>query len=360
MATEPSVASVSLPEKVEAAAEDAALKVIGVVVQRDAQGKITQVVIEYQVTDEENKPIGRPTRLWAPTLIELLGKVRNAHESATRAFHRLKIQKLTFEKREQDRVLSVEEMKAIAVKVVESKDVAEAEKIVRNLIATEYSKKDEELREQREHEAGVSIGNAFLRNHIDDFFVCEANNKALGTYLKEHRLEFTLDNLEAAFVDLKEQGVLVERPVRGSTSKPAESAPNASATATGDTNVPASTASSVQPNQPAAAALTPQSTSAPVTQPAVAQASVASQPGNEATVTTPATANTPHVARRPVVSGVMPGSLSAQRPGTPDPALARKEFMKTIRVMDPKTMAARLKNDPQFVKQCEAYGIRTR
>lgn len=346
------------PEKVDTAVEDAALKAIGVVVQRDAQGKITQAVIEYQVVDEENKPIGRPTRLWAPTLIELLGKVRNAHENATRAFHRLKIQKLTFEKREQDRVLSVEEMKAIATKALEAKDATEAEKIVRNLIATEFSKKDEELREQREHEAGVSIGNAFLRNHIDDFFVCEANNKALGTYLKEHRLEFTLDNLEAAFVDLKEQGALVER--KTSTAKSAEPTPNASATATGDTNVPASTATPAQPNQPAAAASTPQSVSAPVTQPAAAQASVASQPGNEATVTTPATANTPHVARRPVVSGVMPGSLSAQRPGTPDPALARKEFMKTIRAMDPKIMAARLKNDPQFVKQCEAYGIRTR
>lgn len=349
------------PEKVDTTAEDATLKAIGVVAQRDAQGKITQVVIEYQVVDEENKPIGRPTRLWASSIIELLGKVRNAHENATRAFHRLKIQKLTFEKREQDRVLSVEEMKAIATKALEAKDAVEAEKIVRNLIATEYSKKDEELRQQREHEAGVAIGNAFLRNHIDDFFVCEANNKALGRYLKEHRLEFTLDNLEAAFLDLKETpGGLVERPVRASTAKPAEPAPNASATATGDTNVPASTATPAESNQPAAAASTPQSASAPVTQPAAAQASVGSQPGNEATVTTPATANQPHVARRPVVSGVMPGSLSAQRPGTPDPALARKEFMKQIRTMDPKVMAQRLKTDPQFVKQCEAYGIRTR
>ena len=357
---EPVATPVPQPVVVDTTAEDAALKAIGATATRDTAGKITNVVIEYQVTDENNRPIGRPTRLWAPSLIELLSKERGAHESATRAFHRLKEQKLSFEKqREQERLLTVDEMKAIATKALETKDASEAEKVVRNLISSEFAKKEEELKQKSDYQAGVAIGQQFLRNHIQDFYVCDANHKALGDYLKDHRLEFTLDNLEAAFLDLKDQGVLAEKPGKASASKPAETL-NTSSTATGDTNVTAPATPTAVPNSPAAAEPTPQSVSTPVTQPVVAQAPVVNQPVNGATVTTPATANQPHVARRPVVSGIQPGTLSAQRPGTPDPALARKEFMKQIREMDPKVMQRKLKTDPQFVKQCEAYGMSTR
>src|SRR5271157_1853519 len=55
-----------------------------------------KIVREYQVRDEEGNPIGRPTHLEAWTTDEMYEKMQTAHENATRAFHRLKKQKLQF------------------------------------------------------------------------------------------------------------------------------------------------------------------------------------------------------------------------------------------------------------------------
>jgi hypothetical protein len=65
--------------------------------------------------------------------------------------------------------------------------------------------------------------------------------------------------------------------------------------------------------------------------------------------------------RRPGVGGsIAPGEFSAQRPGAPDPVLARKEFLKTVRDMKPDVMKNKIKTDPQFVKTLESYGIKVR
>lgn len=332
--------------------EDEAWKAEGVVVQRDAQGKIIRMVQEYQVRDDDSSPIGRPTHLEARTPYELLSKQRVAHENATRAFHRLKKQKLTFKQTEENRLLTPAEIKEAATRALEGKDAAEAEKIVRSVIENDFKQKEAALQNEREYAEGQKIGNIFIRRHIHDFNPNEANLKALGEYLREHNMEFTLDNLEAAFIDLRDQGdrlAATTTPVVSAAQRPAESA-NTPATAT-----VVAAATPELPAQPPAAA---------VTQPAVAQPTTvpASQPVVEATVTTPAAApNVQPAARRPGVNGsIPPGTMSAHRPGAPDPALARKEFMKQLRDMKPEVMKTKLKNDPQFVKQLETYGVRVR
>src|SRR6266403_135436 len=185
--------------------EDAEWKKVGVTIYRDANGKANRYVEEYQVRDEDGTAIGRPTRLEARTLPELAGKKRDAHENATRAFHRLKRQKLSF-KQEPKTILTPEQISEAARLALESKDAAKVTDIIHQVIDTEYQKRERELKEQQWREDGRRIANEFMRRHLHDYNPCEANSKALGEYLEVNDLDYTLDNLEVAFQDLKEQG----------------------------------------------------------------------------------------------------------------------------------------------------------
>lgn len=329
-------------------AEDAEFKKVGITVVRDASGKPTRYIEEYHVRDEDGTPIGRATHLEARTLPELTAKKQEVHTQATRAFHRLKKQKLTF-KQEPKTILSVEQIQEAARVALESKDSNKVVDVIHATIETEYQKRESELRQKEVYEEGRAISNEFMRRHLHDFNPCEANKKAIGDYFAEKNLEFTLDNLEAAFQDLLEQGnklVKVENTV--TTAHVTETANPAPVTTTATPATPAIPAAETTIVVPASE--TP------------AQPPVPSQPVVEATAPTSAAApNGQPAARRPGVHGsIAPGSLSAQRPGAPDPALARKEFLKTVREMKPEVMRHKLKTDPQFVNQLKAYGIQIR
>jgi hypothetical protein len=323
--------------------EDAEWKGAGVTITRDASGKATRYVEEYQVRDEDGTPIGRPTHLEARTLPELALKKRDAHENATRAFHRLKKQKLSFHEK---KVLSPEEISEVARIALEEKDPAKVVDVINATIETSYKQREADLGARIQQENGRAISNDFMRRHLHDYVPCTANSLAIDEYFKEKDLQFTSDNLEAVFQILKEQGNKLAK-VEPSASVPAVVAANPVA--------PAAVATPVTPAIPVVAE-TAATVSALETQ-APPQAIVT--PVVEATAPTSVAAhNAQPAARRPGVGGsIAPGSLSAQRPGAPDPALARKEFLKTVHDMDPKVMKAKLKNDPQFVKQLASYGI---
>lgn len=328
-------------------AEDAPYNGLGIVVVRDSAGSPTRYIQEYQVRDEDNTAIGRPTHLEARSIPELIGKQQECHVNATRAFHRLKKQKLTF-KQEPRTVLTPEAIAEAAKVALEEKDVSKASDVIHAAIEVEYGKRDRELHEKEEYQKGVGIANEFMRKHLHDYNPCEANKKAITDYFKEKNLEFTLDNVEVAFIDLMDQNKLV-KVEKTFTQIPAavtlNPAPAAAVATPAAPPIPASETTAAVP------ASVP-----PATTP------VSSQPVVEATAPTPAAAlNVQPAARRPGVNGsIAPGTLSAQRPGTPNPALARKEFLKTVRDMKPEEMKTKLKNDPQFVKQLESYGIKVR
>jgi hypothetical protein len=328
-------------------AEDAAFKAIGITVVRDANGVVTRYIEEYHVRDEDGTPIGRATHLEARTLPELSAKKQEVHTQATRAFHRLKKQKLTF--KQEKTILSPEQIAEAARVALETKDPAKVTDVIHGVIESQYQKREIELRQKEDFETGRAISNQFMRRHLHDYNPCEANQKALKDYFIEHQLEFTLDNLEAAFQDLKEQGNKLAKVEDTVAARPAIVAAN-----------PAPVAAVAAPATPAIPVAEPPAAvpvSAPPAQPQVVVAPVV-----EATAPTPAAApNVQPAARRPGVNGSLPpGTLSAQRPGTPDPALTRKEFLKTVRDMKPEVMKNKLKTDPQFVKQLESYGIRVR
>lgn len=302
-----------------------------------------KVVREYQVRDEDGNPIGRPTHLEAYSEAEMLDKMQVAHESATRAFHRLKKQKLQFREEEQKRVLTPEEIKAVAVKAVESKDAADAERLVRGLIDTEFKQREIQLQQQKDFQEGARIGNEFVMKHLYDFNPVRSNMIALTDYLKEHGLDLTLDNLEVAFIDLNEQGDKLAPAVTQNRS--VEQAKN--------TPVTTAAVEVVTDGTPVVAAPT---VATPVE---VAQPAVVSTPPVEATVTTPVVANQPITTRRPGVNGgIQPGSLSVPRPVPVDPAQARKEFMQSLKKMNGEEIRRKKNNDPQFVKQLATFGIK--
>lgn len=328
-------------------AEDAELKKLGITVVRDANGAVSRYVEEYQVAGEDGKAIGRPTHLEARTLPEFLAKKREVHTQATRAFHRLKQQKLTF-KQEPKTLLSPEAISEAAKMALESKDLNKVVDVIHASIESEYKKREDEIAEKMWQEQGARISNTFMRNHLHDYNPCDANKKALDEYFAEKNLEFTLDNLEAAFLDLMSENKLVKASNVFTQRQAAETAN------------PVPVAVEVTPVSPAIpVAETPASATASAVP---AQPVAVVVPPVEATAPTPAAAlNVQPAARRPGVGGsIAPGSLSAQRPGTPDPALTRKEFLKTVREMKPDVMKAKLKNDPQFVQQLLAYGIKIR
>lgn len=335
----------SAPKSYEA--EDVELKKVGVVVARDANGVVTRYIQEYQVVGEDGKAIGRPTHLESRTLSELFSKQREVHTQATRAFHRLKQQKLTF--KNERTLLTPEAITEAARVALETKDPAKATDLIRGVIENEYQKQERELNEKKLYEDGREISNEFMRRHLHDFNPCEANKKAIGDYFAQHGLDFTLDNLEAAFQDLKEEGNKLAEVVPTTATRQVTEAANPAPVAATETPAP--------PVIPVAETVIAAPVSAPPAPPAAP-----SQPAVVATAPTSVTApNVQPVTRRPGVNGaIAPGTLSAQRPGAPDPALARKEFLKTVRDMKPDVMRHKLKTEPQFVTQLKAYGIQIR
>ena len=316
-----------------------------------APAKPTKIIREYQVKDEDGNPIGRPTHLEANSMEEMLEKMQVAHENATRAFHRLKKQNITFKQKEAT-TLTPEQIKAAAAKALEAKDAEEAQKLVRSVLDSEYKQKDEDLKkrlseaeQQAQFLEGQRIANVFTRRHMNDFVPVQANFQVLVDYIQQHDMDFTLDNLEAAFTDISQTQPDKLAPLPARASKPAEVAPNPAPTAT--------VAQAADSTPVASAPATVTTTEVP------AQPVAEAPPVVEATVPTPVAANQPTPTRRPGVNGgIPPGTLSAKRAVVADPAAERREFMTALRAMKPEEMRAKLKGDPQFVKKLQTYGIK--
>lgn len=259
--------------------------------------------IDYQVKDEDGNPIGRPTHLEAPTEEALREKLVEAHTQATRAFHRLKTQKLTFKQQQQqpaqvEKPMTDAELSAALVDI-RSDDPKKAFDAQIRVTQEERRKAAEE----REAARQAQVSYAFLKKHIADYNNCEANNQALHDYIKENQLEWTLDNLEIAFIAKGSELAEVVKPV-----------------------VPAP---SVNP-APAATPAVTTSAAVPVVQP---------------TLTAPAQvvppANPVGTAPRPGVNGgIVPGQTSGVRPAAKQTGITVEE----IKSWDGPTMRMKMQN----------------
>lgn len=347
-ATVPVAQPVPVPSIHEA--EDAEWKKVGIAVFRDTAGSVTRVVQDYQVMDEDGTtPIGRPTHLEAGSIPQLMIKQRQCHEQATRAFNRLKKQKLTTiqEPKVEKKLLSEEEIIAAAQESLKEKDAVKAAEVMKSIVDKKYEEREQSAKDKEDFARGKLIAAEFMQKHIHDYNSCKANSEVMKEYLAENKLEFTLDNLEIAFADLMDQGKLAPVPHRRGVDATAAATPNTSS-ATVEAAAPAPAANPAPVPATPAPAPTPQQTVEPTpsSQPAV--------PTPTATPAEPQNAAVP--ARRPGVNGsIPPGTLSAQRPVIGQPTLTKKDIAK----MSPQELRAKLR-DPKFVSQLEALGIKAR
>lgn len=251
-------------------------------------------VIEYQVKDEDGSPIGRPTHLEATSQEDLIEKMKEAHIQATRAFHRLKKQKVTFkpETKAPEPVGLTDTELAQAVHELRSEDpktvVAAQQKINKSEIDKQVAEERGKLAVEREDARKTGIVLSWLQSHLTDYNPCEANGNLIEGYLSDNNLDVTVDNLDLALTSLSSQLV---PPVEKAEVIPVAPVPQA-----------------------------------PVTAPAVV----------------PPPVNPAPAAPKPGVNGgLVPGAQGGQRPAAPQPAGIT---IADIRSWDGKTMAAKMKN----------------
>lgn len=266
-----------------------------------------KLVADYQITDDDGNPLGRPTHLEASTQEEMDAKRQEAHVQATRAFHRLKKQKITF--KPEPAVVPAEMSDAAilnAIRDLKSDDPKAALAAVRAInkaesdrIKAESDAKVEETNELRRQEQVTFM---FLKNHRDDYHPCEANTNLFREYFQENQLAWTVDNLEIAFNALESELAPVVKPV--APAAPVNPQPAAQPTPTTVAALP------VQPVVPAPAP----------TLPPVNPAVIAPRPG--------------------VNGGLVPGQNSAPRPAPKTSGLTADE----VRKWDGPTMRLKMKN----------------
>src|SRR6266700_2900520 len=144
---------------------------LGVIVTRDDQGNITKVVQNFQVKDEAEIPISKP--------------------------------------------LTDEEM-AQAIKDLKSSDEAKAIAAARKISGSEVAKAELKAHEAEVQAQGKATAYDFMKHHIHDFNPCQANSDIIGKYLEDNQLEYTVDNLELAFLAKENElaPVIPKEPVR--------------------------------------------------------------------------------------------------------------------------------------------------
>ncbi len=300
------------------AEETAALAAAGITAQRDQHGNISKLVQDYQVLDDNKTPIGRPTHLEARGWPELAAKQKEAHSQATRAFNRLKNQKVTFKEQVVERPTSKFSDQELleAMKDLKSDDPTKQLEAVRKVgqadrdrYSAERDAKDAEVVEIRRQE---DVSRRFLARHKDDFYNCQANIKSFADYFQENQLAWTDDNLDIAFHALESELAPVERPT----------------------------------------AFTPPANPVKVEEKPTTQVAPVVQPPAPAPVQAPTPANPVVVVPRPGVNGgIEPGSMSSPRPAPTKPKLLSAE---EVRTWDAVTMKAKMR-DPKMRPQIEAF-----
>jgi hypothetical protein len=204
-----------------------------------------KIVVDYQVRDEAGNPIGRPTHLEASTEEEMRAKLITAHEQATRAFHRLKAQKVQSLKDVQQRTPETAVVPSQlsdadlinAIKELKSEDPVKALEAHRRLTKAETDKvaaeKQVELDKINELRRQEQVSFKFLSDHKHDFNNCEANIKLIKEYFEENQLPWTSDNLEVAFHALESElaPVAVQVVPAAQSANPASATPTATPTA---------------------------------------------------------------------------------------------------------------------------------
>lgn len=269
-----------LAKQQEADRRTAELRAAGITILYNADGSILKIIKEYQAKADDGTPLGRPTHLEARNWEELSIKQENAHVQATKAFHRLKNQKTTFNRNQPaiPQTMSDEEL-VQAAEDMKSDDIERAAIADRKIRANQILLDQQKAALDRENLRQKEVSLDWLMKH-PEFNRCQANSQMIASYIKENDLEWTVDNLELAYTAVESQ--LTPKVVAEATPPVVDNPP---------TKVPVTPAPTV---------------------PAITPAVVAAK---EIPVVAHVVANPQVAAPRPGVnSGLVPGQMSAPRP----------------------------------------------
>jgi hypothetical protein len=191
--------------KVKADAEAAAVEAEKARLAAEEAAKPKKIIKEYQVRDENGNPIGRPTHLEAATWEEMSQKQEIAHVQAVRYAERIKRQKLTFKQAQDTPVPLTEEQLLAEAAKLKSDDPAEALAASKKIFNAELEQERQQLALEKENARREREAFSFMKNHVTDYNPCQANAEILQGYLEDNNLDFTVDNLEAAFMATESQ-----------------------------------------------------------------------------------------------------------------------------------------------------------
>lgn len=187
-----------------------------------------KIVLDYQATDDDGRPIGHRTHLEAWSHEEMIEKQKNAHIQATRAFERLKKRQVSKVVIEPVKQPTEEEQKSYeaVLKDVKSDDPVAVAEAVRKLVEEELRKKEErEAAYKAEYNRQQEASKEFLRTY-PDYNNCAANNQMLAAYITENKLRWTADNLAIAYEALEAQLAPKEIPAPEPEPEPEPAQPS--------------------------------------------------------------------------------------------------------------------------------------
>lgn len=336
--------------------EDAEARKIGATIVRGASGEIEKIVVDYQVRNDEGRPVGRATHFEGRTWIEVAGKLIAAHANAVTYGERVKSNRFkqsaaALESTERSATAKniQAESERLATEAVNEKDPVKMQEAVRKAASAE---REAHIADEAYKAHGKIIAETWMADHTNDFFVCQASISIIGDYMKANNLPMSYDNLEKTFQAVKHQ--LPPVPTEGQQDS-ATVVPTSVAAPINPT--PATAAATVvpPPSIPATAAVTP------VTE-TQSQSTVAPPAATTAQASTPATANQPTVARRPAVNGgLQPGSMSAARPSASStqqaPQETRSQLLREIGRMEPAMFRKKLRTEKNYREKLIAAGI---
>jgi hypothetical protein len=292
--------------------------------------KVGEVWVEsYQPVDESGNPVGPLQKFEGKTQAELLEKIVAAHKNASVKVHQLQVANKLGTLLEPDpeepivefkeRQLTADERVKINKMLADPGTAPEAYKIMLEAQlgapANVIRQKFQELEINKRQDKARVEGAAFLKAH-PEYVDVDANNDLIVKYLNKRKLGYTKKNIEIAYEDLKNSGVLIIQSPVAPVSKAIE------------TPTPAS-----------------QATIPPVVTP------VPGDSGQPKADTQVPTGEQPPLQPKQSSSGLKRDNSSAQ-PGTEAPKTAGISI-REINRMSAAEYSERLK-DPEFRKQVEA------
>ena len=292
-----------------------------------------KIVREYQIRDEQGRPIGKPTHLEADTWEEMSAKQEEAHANAMRYAERVKNRKPTPAPAPLPTPLTEAELVALQNDLEKGTPAVKAAAIVK-IAGDQVIKDNQEMRAKLRQQDENQQATEFVTRHKEDYNACYANNLLLGQYLVKNQMAVTADNLDIAL-----EAILNENPDKLAPVPRRVSAPAPVPTPTPNT-APAAAATI-----PAAAAPVPvPSTPAPVPAPVVPAPAA---PAVAAPAVPPSTNVVPEV--KPPTADVQPGQLTGIPAAPSSASVAPKRWTeKMLRDLPNAELQKRMKN-PDFV-----------